>query len=630
MVPKFQNFASTKQRQELSGFEEQKKSKNCDQCSKKDCHKEWNISKQRMFYYKSWKEHFNTYLNFSGDYLFKTVFANLDPVFKNKLTYSLLLSHFNQIILRHRKCKFDNILKATCPINTEHTKVSLDSTVNIENTLKNYSSHIQVYSFIYKILYHIFPLPLFGSRANMQKIFNGLKLLASTGIKVKLKLAHIRGAKFDPNQCKWLDQFDCMHKKLYVFNHFLYWLVEYFISLLASKFYITESKTYQPFFYRHDSWSSIQSTFIKKLKSDQILKPSSLSQFKQIIKFDCPLLRLSNCRLIPRTHKLRMINKLRYCKMKSESQSCLRVLSYFIRKIVQTSPSQRYKNNMVGLKKVICGMKLAGDDELYFIKIDIANCYPSIDQTKLFELICLKLNSMMLLNNKLIIMNEMDVVKPLIDKLTVKKYFYFEDEQDEFIEHFGLKGNCPPPLILVPKFSSITYFFNDIKSLFQNYIVEPFLRVGRRSYYQLKRGIRQGGALSSDLCSFYIEYLLDQVVGSFGKEEGEERLIQEDDMVFITKSSQKAQFFLEKMLEKFPSFGLNINIKKLQINFDASFLVPPVPTSNEFFFHGRQIGLESMKIVTLYDQYCNQTMQYTFNCHPFVSKAKVIKNLVCK
>ena len=189
--------------------------------------------------------------------------------------------------------------------------------------------------------------------------------------------------------------------------------------------------------------------------------------------------------------------------------------------------------------------------------------------------------------------------------------------------------------IIVPRTGHQEYLIADVKTLFRNYILEPFLRTGQRSIYRMRRGIRQGGPLSSDLCSIYIDDMLDNVLDNFGFAADEWRIIHEDDMCFLTGSLSRAQYYLDRMVKDFPSYGLQVNRRKLQLNFkpncDLSEGGDDVQLTDYFLYYGRAIyPNHPTRVQFNYEAYLAKTIQYTFLCDPFLDKDTIKRNIVGK
>lgn len=583
------------------------------------------ITKRKFLYGKQTNRYFNSHLETTPRHLLSRIFSSVDIELKNELSFEPLVEIMDETIKRNKRCKFKFLMNKCChPVDLD---ICLDTSEAIQSSLRRSFNHNQVIAFMYSVYYYLFPRNLFGSRSNCQGIFDRLKLLVTSGSKLRFMIKNFTPQNLDLNSCSWLNDLKCNHRKKYFFDLFMIWLVDYFINLLKAHFYITESTNFKLHFYSYPVWNSIQDKFLNKLTKEKKLKPVSIEEIKQETRMDKLLLRSSNLRFIPCSNKLRVINKLRVEAGKNETRSCLQILSYFLGRLVDHSAAQRHRQNMITLKEI---MNSSQESKLYFVRVDIVNCYPSIDQGKLFDLLCDKLDrkfSNASTKDPLKI-KEFDLVKPFVTKLQVKKHHFSIESRTQFTELINNLSNNRKNCVVVPKRSLTKYFLQDIRALFRSYILTPYLRLGPNRYYQLIKGIRQGGNLSSGLCSLYITHVLENVVGNFGLENGEGRLIIEDDMVFISRSLERAKNCLTSMLSDFPNYGLEINTKKLQFNF--SFPTNPLCQSEFFTFQGRDIHLNSKTIRYNYDKYQTENCQYFFHCNPFSPKVDIKKNLISK
>ncbi|XP_015781236.1 telomerase reverse transcriptase-like [Tetranychus urticae] len=594
----------------------------CNKFKSLDRHSLPPITKKKMLYGKQNYRYFNSYLDVTPRNLTSRIFSSVDTEVKDQLPLEPLTSTLDQTLKLSKRCKFINLLHKFCP--AVDTTISLDSSEATQSSLKSYNDHNQVISFMYSVYHHLFPQKIFGSRSNCQGIFERLKLLVTTGSKVRFIVSNFRPPSLDLDSCGWMNNLKCIHKKIYIFDFFLFWLVEYFINLLKNHFYITESTSSKLYFYTYPVWNSIQDKYINKLVKEGKLKPVEIQEIKQETHMDKLLLRSSNLRFIPRSRKLRIINRLRIAG-KNETRTCLQVLSYFLGRMVCSSASQRHRQNIAKLQTM---MKLSESKKLYFVRVDIVNCYPSIDQGKLFDLVCNQLEQQFsyATTKDPLKIKEFDLVKSCVTKLAVKKHHFSNESRTQFTELINRLSSNQNNCVVVPKRSLTNYFLQDIRALFRSYILTPYLRLGPNRYYQLLKGIRQGGALSSDLCSFFISHVLDRVIDDFGLQNEEARLIIEDDIVFVTSSLERAQRYLSLMLNDFPKHGLEINTKKLQFNFD--FPTNGLCQSEFFTFFGRDIYLNSKKVLSNYDKYQTESCQYFFNCNPFTPKNELRKSLI--
>lgn len=564
------------------------------------------ILRIKMLYGRGSKKCFSRSLDITADHLFIRIFGSLDQSLCKDLKATNICQLLDHILTRNKSCQFMNLLQKHCP---SHER-------NKMNILGYSCKHENVINFVYSVLYYVFPMEIFGKRGNFERLYTRCKFMVTCGLKVKFRCSDLRGNQIDLNSCSWTKYLDCQHKKLIAFDLFLEFFADYILKLLRHHFYISESSSYKLIFFTTSDWAYITDNLVNDMVKKGDLVPVSNGEVNNKLKL-CSLLRASDVRFIPRKSKMRMINRLKIEGKKFETQSALETLSYLLTKITNTSPTERHMQNICNLQHM---MRLGKSKKLYFIRADIQDCYPTIDQFQLYDLIISKFKISGILSKESLKVREIDVVS---DGTKVKKQFVLDKEVNfSSLFHSKLSNNCN---IIVPKrISSLTY--QTVELLFRNYIIKPYVRVGPKRWYQLHKGIRQGGSLSSALCALFIQHTINKVLQDFGSLNEETRLILEDDMVFITASEERARKALVDLVKILPEYGLHINISKLNFNFKNPF--ESRGFRENFSFLGRIIKLEQQSILVDYSKYYNEELQYSFNCDLFIPIKRASKNII--
>ncbi|XP_074595277.1 telomerase reverse transcriptase-like [Brevipalpus obovatus] len=567
------------------------------------------LLRAKILYGSGSKKPFKEFLNISRDHLFIQIFGQLSLELQQCIKKQLVFDLLDRILERHGTCKFDNLMKTHCLRKSDsRSHLLMDSSV----------SHALVIGFVYQIIHFVFPQEIFGIRKNFEQIFQRLRLFITLGLKIKFQVEDLRGISIDFDKISWLDNLICRHKKLIVFDAFLHWFASYLIQLLRFNFYITESNNYRLNFFPTSRWMSLRDRHLNQMIKNGNLRPVPVVEAKNQLRL-YSLLRNSDARFIPRNNKLRMINRLRTEGRRFEVQSALRALSHLLTKMTNHSISRGHRDNIAALENI---MKSDQKRKLFFIRTDIQDCYPSIDQDRLYELILKKMWQMNCIEEDKVKVRELDVVE---SGRKVRKYYSIKEDLNQLTGELSRTETNTSFRIVVPKrISNLTP--ESIQMLFRNYICKPLVRVGPKRWFELCKGIRQGGSLSSALCSLYINEILDKVVNDFGLKDEEARLILEDDIVFITSSLERAKSALQAMINDFPTYGMCINSQKLRYNFRNSFV--RTGFADHFTFLGRMISLKQGSITVDYSKHNGEKIEYSFCCDPFISIKRALRNIV--
>jgi len=112
------------------------------------------------------------------NHLFDAIFnSSLDSYFNTEIKHKLW-PHLHHIIIRHKCCNYENLLHHHCPLEKGYFNIYQ---YELQSALDQYSTHKQVITFLYAVLYHIFPMELFGGKNNFEKLYHGLKLIITMG-----------------------------------------------------------------------------------------------------------------------------------------------------------------------------------------------------------------------------------------------------------------------------------------------------------------------------------------------------------------------------------------------------------------------------------------------------------------
>ena len=533
-----------------------------------------------------------------------------------------LLNHLQWIINRHKTCQFENLLLTHCHLENGYFD---KHPYELRLALEQHLIYKQIQQFVDSVFYYVFPVGLFGDKKNYDKFEESLKLLYISSLRNCICIKNLTYG-LDINKVTWFsDKIDCATKKK-LFNLLVLWISDYFITLLRSKFYITESSPYKSmlFYYRYDLWSKIKSRFLNDCVDKGLFEKKDYNyQFeKQLSNINF----LSNLRLIPKTSSLRLINPLKISKTQAKANSLketLEVLFIFLKKLRLTQNTSSLIPTKSVLHQKLKDLKnLHPNHQFFCVRADIAECYPSINQQKMFSILEKLIDSNE--KNKLYFMKKYDVVTKNKGKFFVRHCLYFDDGEKSLAKISQENGSRMRDSIILPKFYVKKYRLGYILDSFKSYLFSSYITNGPRSYYHLKRGIKQGGALSSELCVIYIQDLVKHYFSDFGLSQDEIFITHADDFLFISNSLDRAKQFIQVLQNGFEEYQLKINVNKLEANFDCPQL--NIVKSNVIYF-GHSID-PSLQLKADYTSYYNQNITNSFNFNPLSSLESIITNLI--
>ncbi|XP_054154349.1 telomerase reverse transcriptase-like [Oppia nitens] len=541
-----------------------------------------------------------------------------------------LFSILNSIIVRHKKCRFDKLLDKYCP---QDSYLIRNYGYELRYALDSYTTHKQIIQLIYSVLYYVIPIELFGNKNNFRIFYENCKLLVITGLNTMLFTSDFkRGIKL--TDIKWFEELIDISNSNQIIDELIRWIIEYLITILRTKFYITETANYrtQLFFYRFDLWQKMKTKAIAELiKSGSFVQISDKQLTNFIPKDSSKVLILSSNRFVPKFSEFRQINRLKTSNTSDTKH--LKSLLYLNLTVLKKLRLNQLKNYTINgqhyLQESIVklkNMKNSGDfNKLYFIRADIKSCYPSISQNKMFDIID-KLFHTITVNNEIVV-KEFDVIMRAKNKLFVKHIRYIESNDTKSLKQVAVDNNIKlKNCIIVGKSYVKSYKCNQLKDYLRTYIFKAIIKTNKKIFYHMKYGIRQGGMLSSELCSIYVESLVKHYFNDFGVHSSEIRLIQADDFLFITPFLMRAKAIVQIMLNGFNEYNLKVNLSKLKTNFH--FDGHDISLSNELSFFGHIIDINTLCVSSDFSIYSEQNILNSFNCNPNSSLKSINSTLL--
>lgn len=513
-----------------------------------------------------------------------------------------ILSHIKD---RFEECHFKSLLDKYC-------YASIPKPFSMRIAVEKYTSHESVCQFIRSVLFFIFPKDLFGSTVNSRRVFwKNLNLLVTSGVNVKLYYKNfIRGIR--TQDVPWLQGLNYRIQKD-SFEDMIKWIVKFFLKLLKHYFYATQSNSGKSClrFYRQHIWHQLNQHEIDNLSRIRPLNPEDIRDSH-----------ISGLRFLPKKDGLRMLNKSLKISQDDKTKSS-QLLS-----VVRLLNNSDRRQALVKFADAVKYLK-SEDKRYYFIRADISKCYPSILHSVLIKIIEKRFNEELgpgtigVWTQKMTIFSisynqlksqEVQWILPPVTSTNDQKFL------DLHLNHLSKK------IIISGELCHLKDPMEEIK----HYIQREVLKTGKK-FFELIEGIRQGGKLSAELCTLYMEDFFWNEF-SDGISAGDIILSEADDFVIITTSCVRGKMYLQKLMDGSPDYNLYINRKKLLTNiYDMSLPLSNISTEIAFFGYRYDMSEtrkhEARRFSVDYTPYAGQDIQYSFNCNPFLSVSRMCSKL---
>lgn len=508
------------------------------------------------------------------------------------LTREKLLTIFSSLVENHRKCQYKYLLKCHCDPNFLQLKNSRTlPPVTISDLLKMNVNNRSIYLFIRACTVRVIPQELIGPKNNKTVFLKNVEKFLKLGRYERFSLGQVmRKMKVG---CTWLKDVTANGNKRYLFAKVMFWLIEsYVIPLIQSYFYVTDNSThrYRLFYYRKSVWRRIHVKGLEDYLGRGVLMPISDEDAKQMILSEQSL-GVANLRFLPKSNSLRpivnMSNKTTSFGVKcrtinSQLRNILKVLTYEKGRNSHNLGSSTFSTDDIHRiwEKFSVARKERGDTRrLYFVKVDIKDCYDSINQSHLFSIL------------KSIFESRKEYVTRKFASVTIssgrlKRTFHheacslfdFEPNFKQYLETFisckGFKN-----AIFIDQSVQRHENLGTLLTKLESHIFGTVIKIGQKLYHQVS-GIGQGSAVSTMLCNFYYGKMENEV---FDVREDELLMRQTDDFLFVSPVEKCAIKFLDIMKGGISAYNCNINREKSLINFYSADNIPRLSGDDELF-----------------------------------------------
>lgn len=373
-------------------------------------------------------------------------------------------------------------------------------------------------------------------------------------------------------------------KKEELLAEMVYWIIDSLVvPLLKAHFYITESHLFRNrvLYFRHDIWKRLTEPELAKIRLGMLSEvPTAI--VTEILKKRA--LGFAYMRLLPKGRGVRPITNLRRREMTKDGtkrtkgkyllpsinsimQSVYSVLKYENRPDV-SSPSfgvQSVQDIHMRLKAYKVRLESHYPKrKIYFAKVDVRNCFDTIEQDKVLDIVS------RVLREDEYMLQKFCAIVPTLDKVG-RKYHNraipaqdLEDFEVFAREYVGTKKH----VILV---DNVTHQFKDqaqIRELLKEHLTMHLIKIGKK-FFRQDTGIPQGSILSSILCDLYYSEMEAKTLAFMNRHDSVcFRLI--DDFLYITTDRESAERFLTIMHEGNPEYGCFVSSEKSLTNFEYS------------------------------------------------------------
>ncbi|WBW70543.1 telomerase reverse transcriptase 1 protein Trt1 [Schizosaccharomyces osmophilus] len=433
----------------------------------------------------------------------------------------------------------------------------------------------QVHAFLRSVILKVFPKCVWGTthifNIVMRKLLIFLQLTRFETITLhyimhNIPIRSIPWIRLGENDSKKLCLSD-FEKRKQIFSEFMYWFFNTFvISLLQSFFYCTESVESKnaTCYFRKDVWASLSNPYLRMVKDSSYMPIETHEILKDSV------LPPATIRLIPKKDSFRLITNLRRKHLMKNTfdnhgpghlvstNQLLQPLASVLR--LSMSDYESRADESFSYRNVFSKILFYKEDlqkhclynrKKYFVRVDIKGCYDNIKQDLMSRITKLHLKD---------------------PEYVIRKYCMIQKSQGQLIKqhvneahsYFDLKpferlasslATRMKDTIFVDNVEYWTKTFDELFSILEKHLKQSVVKIGRK-YYRQTQGIPQGSVISSYLCHFYMQELIEDYL-LFTKEKGSILIRVVDDFLFITVHKKAANRFL-----KLSSKGNSIRVSK--------------------------------------------------------------------
>ena len=428
----------------------------------------------------------------------------------------------------------------------------------------------KVFLLLRAILLKIFGRSFFGKN-NWKIIFKNLRqfveLKKNEGIRWNQLMFRVRPSEIQFNHYSKQQNY---HLTCEQYSHrLIWWIFDSFVcSAMRNCFYLTESTIgldgrQSDCYFRHDLWLLITASY-----TNTALFQSTFVALKNHQKVEARRTALSG-RLIPKANGFRLITNCSHSLTpngKSLNQIMAPLLPIFYWLINRANGLQGASvlNHYQIYERILAyrqRLKRTGKigSTLYFAKVDLKNCFDSINQDKLWSIIERIFDEK--IPFKLKKYSIQDTLKRTFKQMAFDKPKSFVDFVSNLIE-LKQQGNS----VYKVEGNPISIDKGEILRLLKQLIFDSYLKCPFSSeYWERMVGIPQGSVLSTVLCSIYYGDF-EQKACLINPHRDELIMRYVDDYLFISTDKQSVQYFLSLFDEPNSEYNFTNNKQKQETN----------------------------------------------------------------
>ncbi|XP_046387787.1 uncharacterized protein LOC124157262 [Ischnura elegans] len=266
-------------------------------------------------------------------------------------------------------------------------------------------------------------------------------------------------------------------------------------------------------------------------------------------------------------HGVRPIMKVRYPPEKYElKKACQALLRYLLHDDANKDPITKLSIAWKKLHDMWRERSLKANEAdkeqpfLYAVKVDVEDAYGSVILEKMCDILWEELVKADLRSDSMVSIKAMKRFKKLISG----KYVY---KERHILEGINIKpDNGQNESSLGWKFKwKKSFQIRQLMLFLEKSIIGQIVRNGRQLYH-LTQGLVQGSIFSPMLWDIYLRNLVVKHLLPHLSDGSTELICGADDILFLTNSQEKAEWFLQKMLGGFPDYNVTINSRKIYTN----------------------------------------------------------------
>ena len=412
-----------------------------------------------------------------------------------------------------------------------------------------------------------------------------------------------------------------LNKRKETLQEFIYYVFDsLLVPLIRSNFHVTESNAHQNrlFYFRHDVWRSLTEPVMSNMRLTMFEDIQTTKARKML---DARALGFSQIRLLPKASGLRPITNLR--RRVTELHNGKFTLGRSINSVMAPvfnilDYEKTQRPDLIGSALFSVGdiypklkaykdqirSKDAGEQRLYFAKVDARSCFDTIPQRQVVKLVKRVAAAEEYWIGRHAEIKAPDARSYGSGKRHVKPARRFVStaraatEFPDFSEVIGDEtAKAKRNVIFVDNIVQAAYDKSKIHGLLEDHVERNIIKIGKK-FHRQKSGIPQGSVLSSLLCNYFYAELEKTCFGFLDVNESILlRLI--DDFLVITPNKRHAQNFLQIMHDGVERYGVEVNPGKSLANFHCIIngqQVPQVDPSANFPYCGILIHTGTLEI----------------------------------